>query len=317
MEIIMNYIDSMFAGVPVTEQTKRLRDDITANMCDKYDELINEGKSGNEAIGTVISEFGNIDEVLSEMGVSRTAPAAVQTDDPAGKHRKRIARFGVLAGIGAGFVALGAALVSEFAVRGYARSFGTVGFGILMTGMILLILSVLVRTSIFANGGSIPQDVIPLLRMKYEKNRQRDFGLRMIFDGLKLFALGVFVMSEPWYGNVTGSAFMCLCIAAAFSVEVYVTLVDRMYRQILGETMEKPEVLRLVRFATVPFFAGVIMFIQYNMDYGYTTSSALTGSILLILLYMAVCVGAEMFDLAKKRVAKTGQVGGSVDVSGK
>ena len=60
MEIIMNYIDNMFSGIPVTSETSRLREDITANMTDKYDELVKEGKSGNEAIGTVISEFGNI-----------------------------------------------------------------------------------------------------------------------------------------------------------------------------------------------------------------------------------------------------------------
>ncbi len=71
MEAILNYIETMFAGVPVTDDTKRLREEITANMTDKYDELIQAGKSDNEAVGTVISEFGNIDEVLVEMGVER------------------------------------------------------------------------------------------------------------------------------------------------------------------------------------------------------------------------------------------------------
>lgn len=71
MKTILNYIDTMFAGVPVTADTNRLREDITANMTDKFDELIKDGKSNNEAVGTVISEFGNIDEVLAEMGIER------------------------------------------------------------------------------------------------------------------------------------------------------------------------------------------------------------------------------------------------------
>jgi|GEM_PF-4751447 len=75
MDTIMNYIDSMFSGIPENDATRRLRDDITANMTDKYEELVSDGKSENEAVGTVISEFGNIDEVLSEMGISRTAKA--------------------------------------------------------------------------------------------------------------------------------------------------------------------------------------------------------------------------------------------------
>jgi hypothetical protein len=70
METIKNYLDSMFSGLPKTEEVNRLKMDLLANMEDKYYELKNEGKSENEAIGIVISEFGNIDEIVSEMGIS-------------------------------------------------------------------------------------------------------------------------------------------------------------------------------------------------------------------------------------------------------
>ena len=42
-------------------------------MEDKYEELKMEGKSENEAIGIVISEFGNIDELIDELGLLSTA----------------------------------------------------------------------------------------------------------------------------------------------------------------------------------------------------------------------------------------------------
>ncbi len=51
-------------------------------MEDKYNELISEGKSDNEAIGIVISEFGNLDELADSLGIksfvdpSQAMPAA-------------------------------------------------------------------------------------------------------------------------------------------------------------------------------------------------------------------------------------------------
>ena len=40
-------------------------------MEDKYNELKSEGKSENEAIGIVISEFGNIDELINELDINQ------------------------------------------------------------------------------------------------------------------------------------------------------------------------------------------------------------------------------------------------------
>lgn len=70
METIKNYLESIFSALPKTEEVNRLKTDLLANMEDKYYELKNEGKSENEAIGIVISEFGNIDEIISEMGIN-------------------------------------------------------------------------------------------------------------------------------------------------------------------------------------------------------------------------------------------------------
>lgn len=73
METIKNYLNSLFSSLPETEEVKRLKMDMLANMEDKYYELKNNGKSENEAIGIVISEFGNIDEIISEMGIKVNA----------------------------------------------------------------------------------------------------------------------------------------------------------------------------------------------------------------------------------------------------
>ncbi len=68
METIKNYLDNLFQSIPKTEEVIRLKNDLLANMEDKYTELKKAGKTENEAIGIVIAEFGNIDELLNEMG---------------------------------------------------------------------------------------------------------------------------------------------------------------------------------------------------------------------------------------------------------
>jgi hypothetical protein len=69
METINNYLENMFAALPRTSQMLKLKEELLATMEDKYNELKNEGKSENEAIGIVISEFGNIDELMREVGI--------------------------------------------------------------------------------------------------------------------------------------------------------------------------------------------------------------------------------------------------------
>lgn len=73
MDTIKTYLDNLFRTLPNTEQLKRLKLDLLANMEDKYLELKSNGKSENEAVGVVIAEFGNIDELLLEMGVSKNS----------------------------------------------------------------------------------------------------------------------------------------------------------------------------------------------------------------------------------------------------
>ena len=70
MDTIKNYLDSMFAPLPETEETVRAKAELGAMMEDKYNELRSEGVSENEAIGTVIAEFGNIDELADELNIA-------------------------------------------------------------------------------------------------------------------------------------------------------------------------------------------------------------------------------------------------------
>ena len=69
MNTIRNYLDNMFLGIPQTDDVIRAKMELLAMMEDKYSELKNAGKTENEAIGIVISEFGNLDELADTLGI--------------------------------------------------------------------------------------------------------------------------------------------------------------------------------------------------------------------------------------------------------
>lgn len=71
METIKSYLETMFANMPNTPEVLRAKQELWGMMEYKYNELISEGLSENEAVGTVISEFGNLDELSETLGLNR------------------------------------------------------------------------------------------------------------------------------------------------------------------------------------------------------------------------------------------------------
>lgn len=69
MEAIREYLNNLFMSLPETPEVLRAKAELLEMMEDKFDELVNEGKSEKEAIGTVISEFGNLEEIARELGI--------------------------------------------------------------------------------------------------------------------------------------------------------------------------------------------------------------------------------------------------------
>lgn len=69
METIKNYLEAMFANMPNTEAVHKAKAELLQMMEDKYNELIDEGVSENNAVGTIISEFGNLDELAEDLGL--------------------------------------------------------------------------------------------------------------------------------------------------------------------------------------------------------------------------------------------------------
>ena len=69
METIKNYLETMFRNLPDTDQVRKAKKELLQMMEDKFSELRNNGVSENEAVGTVISEFGNLEELAEDLGL--------------------------------------------------------------------------------------------------------------------------------------------------------------------------------------------------------------------------------------------------------
>ena len=82
MNAIRNYLDNMFRNLPNTEAVRRAKSELLQMMEDKYEELIAEGKTENEAVGIVISEFGNLDELADSLGISEAVTENPVEDKP-------------------------------------------------------------------------------------------------------------------------------------------------------------------------------------------------------------------------------------------
>lgn len=114
METIINYLDNMFATLPKTKQIKCLKEDLLSNMEDKYNELKRNGKSENEAIGIVISEFGNIDELIKEFDIGieeERQELPILTEDEVNDYFAANKKISIFIGMGVFLCLLGASLL--------------------------------------------------------------------------------------------------------------------------------------------------------------------------------------------------------------
>lgn len=113
METIFSYVESVFQNLPKTPAMNRLKEDMLRNMEEKYLDLKAEGASEQAAIGTVLSEFGNINEIIDEyelnhestieeeVDLEEDSDFVVMTQDQVDKwflHRNRYS-FGIASGV--------------------------------------------------------------------------------------------------------------------------------------------------------------------------------------------------------------------------
>ncbi len=69
MNQIRVYVNNVFAAIPDTPEAREMKRNILESMEDAYQELREQGKSENEALGQVISQFGSVEEIREALGL--------------------------------------------------------------------------------------------------------------------------------------------------------------------------------------------------------------------------------------------------------
>jgi hypothetical protein len=70
MNQIKNYIEAMFSSLPKTQEVIEMKLTMLENTEEKFQELINHGKNENEAVGIILADFGSMEELKDELGLS-------------------------------------------------------------------------------------------------------------------------------------------------------------------------------------------------------------------------------------------------------
>ena len=65
---IETHVNALFANAPDGTHIMDIKEELLANLNDKYDDLISSGKSDDEAFALVISGIGDIENLLKDMG---------------------------------------------------------------------------------------------------------------------------------------------------------------------------------------------------------------------------------------------------------
>lgn len=64
---LRNYIDDLFENVPKTKKIKELKDELSANLIEKYNDLLVEGKSEEDSYNIVIAGIGDVSELIEQV----------------------------------------------------------------------------------------------------------------------------------------------------------------------------------------------------------------------------------------------------------
>jgi hypothetical protein len=253
LDTIKNYLENMFVNLPKTQEVQKMKHDLLSNMEDKYNELKSEGRSENEAIGIVISEFGNIDELINELGIQNASqveilPSLAQQE--AYDFISTNKRAGKLVGIGVFLCIIAAApliLINQWAESGFIAS-SLKGFSDVL-GLIILLVLVAIAVGIFIYSGTLSERYKYLERgfdlsshlkaqIQQENNKFNSTYTASVIIGVAMCILSpILLFITSTFGDnasVYGVIGLLIVIAIAVYMFIYFGRIKEGYKKLLG-----------------------------------------------------------------------------------
>ncbi|MBE0700834.1 MAG: hypothetical protein IH571_04020 [Acholeplasmataceae bacterium] len=176
MDTIYTFLENMFSALPKTDAVFKAKDNLYQMMIEKYEDYKKEGKSENEAIGLVISEFGNIDELIEELGITR-----VEADYARSLTKEEVSHFIEMKSKHSARIGLGVSLIIIGASFAVSSDFISTWLGIeslhFMVGGMLLFLTIIVAVGLFILSGMELNIVNQWLQPSFDLSVQAKFEL--------------------------------------------------------------------------------------------------------------------------------------------
>ncbi len=87
MDVINAYLETMFSPYPQTPRLLEAKEELRGMMEDAYNEAASSGRSHNEAVGQVITDFGNLNELAPVLGIAAEILPPGQPSQPEHPHQ--------------------------------------------------------------------------------------------------------------------------------------------------------------------------------------------------------------------------------------
>lgn len=236
MEILKNYLETMFVSLPNTREVLKAKQELLQMMEDKYNELKAEGHPENEAVSTVLAEFGNLDEVAESLGIKEVVKKApvdkrMVSKDEAVEYINSRNKAAVSIAVGVGLCILSVCGFIFFgSMIGTLFMFTSIGVGVglmIFTGVEHSRYDYMEKISCAVDFSTI--DYI-------DKEREKYRPLKALLISIGVFLLVFFIPMEgiiDYFNFSFGGAAFFTCVALGVGFLIYANVKDAAYERLL------------------------------------------------------------------------------------
>jgi len=242
MDAIKSYLENMFLHLPKTAEVLRAKEELAQMMEDKYNQLRSEGRTDNEAVGQVISEFGNLAELAGTLGIPQEVKdletdtkQITLTDAEVERYIKVSKETGRQVALGVAIILLGVAILiflNALAERGFmpdkiAQAAGVGGLLLLIALAVYIFIMAGMKSEKYENLETSLVKIDPYLhdRIVQMKEEYRPGFARRIAGGVALILLSVVALVTVAILEVGGEfAVMLLVVGLLLAIAVAVGL---------------------------------------------------------------------------------------------
>lgn len=153
---IRNYVEVLFSDIPRTKKSQELKEEIFANLHERFENYLSQGKSENQAYSLAVSEIGDIDEMLNSLAPDRELKPKI--DAYRIKRAKNTAIAVMLYIIGTVFLIIFGAIPEVIGDGRLTELGGIVGL------VLLLVCSAIATGLLVYTRMSVPQEIEPYLK---------------------------------------------------------------------------------------------------------------------------------------------------------